>query len=226
MEKAIVIQVEYRKRRSFELKWINPHELRVRAPLGTSKKVIDQLIRDKDSWIQRSRKQILLRELEQVKNYLKSDTIQFMGEAVPFHWEKALHPFRFHMGEEAFVLTGEGASDEAQALIEQVYRDQAKRIFKTRVAVFAQQLGVHVNQVRVKSQKTRWGSCSSKGNLNFNWHAIIAPPEVVDYLVVHECCHLVQMNHSKEFWALVETLCPNYRKYRKWLKNHDTQILP
>lgn len=226
MEKELVIQVEYRKRRSFELKWINPHELRVRVPLGTSRKTIDQLIKDKEGWIQRSRKQMLLRDLEQVKNYLKSDIVRFMGAAVPIRWEKAPHPLRLHKGQDVFVLTGDGSSREAQALIEQVYRDQAKNIFNARVDYFAKQLGVKVNQIRVKSQKTRWGSCSSRGNLNFNWHAIIAPPEVIDYLVVHECCHLVHMNHSKEFWALVETLSPNYKENRKWLKNHNTQILP
>lgn len=226
MEKTIVIQVEYRKRRSFELKWINPHELRVRVPMGTSRKMIDQLIRDKEGWIQRSRKQMLLRESEQERNYLEVDAILFLGESIPFRWEKMAHPFRLHMGSDAFVLTGDGSPEEAQELIKQGYRDRARRIFEARVSFFANRLGVNVHAIRIKSQKTRWGSCSSKGNLNFNWHAIVAPPEVVDYLVVHECCHLVHMNHSKEFWMLVESICPNYREYRQWLKNHDTQILP
>ncbi len=208
------------------MKWINPHELRVRVPLGTSRKMIDQLIRDKEGWIQRSRKQILLRESEQERNYLEVDDIQFLGESVPFRWEKASHPFQLHMGSDAFVLTGDGSSEAAQALIEQAYRGRAKEIFEARVSFFAERLGVKVNQIRIKSQKTRWGSCSNKGNLNFNWHAIVAPEEVIDYLVVHECCHLVHMNHSKEFWDLVESICPNYRECRQWLKNHDTQILP
>ncbi|BES64226.1 M48 family metallopeptidase [Gottschalkiaceae bacterium SANA] len=226
MEKAITIQVEYRKRRSFELKWINPHELRVRVPLGTSRKTIDQLIQDKDDWINRSRKQMLIRESEQGKNYLEAEVIQYLGKARPFRWEKAQHPFQLHMGFEAVVLTGDGTPEEAQVLIEQTYRELAKEIFQARVSFFAERLGVSVNQIRVKSQKTRWGSCSSKGNLNFNWHAIVMPIEVVDYLVVHECCHLLQMNHSKEFWNLVESICPNYKEERKWLKNHHTQILP
>jgi hypothetical protein len=226
MKKTIAIQVEHRRRKSFELKWINPHELRIRVPHGTSRKMIDQLISDKEDWIQRSRKRILVREAQSEKSYLEANTIRFLGEAIPFRWEKEDHSFQLHMGPEAFVLAGSGSPEEARNLIEQEYRDRAKEIFETRVAVFVKRLGVNVNQIRVKSQKTRWGSCSSKGNLNFNWHVIVAPEEVIDYLVVHECCHLVQMNHSKEFWDLVESICPNYREYRQWLKNHDTQILP
>jgi hypothetical protein len=226
MEKTITVQVEYRNRRTFELKWMNPHELRVRVPLGTSRKTIDQLIHDKDTWIQRSRKRMMMRDSEQKSNYLEAEVIQYLGKWMPFRWEKAPHSFRLHMGPDAFVLMGDGSSEAAQAVIEQAYRGRAKEIFQARVSFFAERLGVGVNQIRVKSQKSRWGSCSSKGNLNFNWHAIVMPPEVVDYLVVHECCHLLQMNHSKDFWALVESLCPNYREYRKWLKDHDTQILP
>lgn len=225
-KKTIAIQIEYRRRKSFELKWINPHELRLLAPLGTSRKMIDQLIKDKEDWIYRSRKRIVERQQQGDKNYLNADAIQFLGKTVPFRFEKAAHPFQLHMEEDAFVLVGEGTAEEARAVIEVTYRDQARYIFQERVANFSQRLGVRVNQIRVKSQKTRWGSCSSKGNLNFNWHAIVAPPEVVDYLVVHECCHLVHMNHSKAFWTLVESFYPDYRECRKWLKNHDTQILP
>ena len=220
------IQVEYRKRRSFELKWMNPHELRVLVPLGTSRKTIDKLIQDKDDWIQRSRKRMMMRDSEQVNNYLEAETIQYLGKVIPFRWEKSPDFFQLRMRPEAILLIGDGSPAEAQALIEWGYRERAKGIFQARVKFFAECLGVKVNQIRVKSQKTRWGSCSSKGNLNFNWHAIVASPEVIDYLVVHECCHLVHMNHSKEFWNLVESICPNYRETRKWLKNHDTQILP
>ncbi len=224
--KAVAIQVEYGRRKSFELKWMNPHKLRVRVPVGTSRKQIDQLIQDKSDWIARSRQRMLDREVETVKNYLEADSVCYTGETIPFSWEEKEYPFKLYMSVEGFRLVGRGTPEEAQALVEASYRDRARQIFTARTAHYAKQLGVRVNQIRIKSQKTRWGSCSSKGNLNFNWHAIVAPPEVIDYLVIHECCHLVHMNHSKEFWALVESLCPDYRTYRRWLKNHDTQILP
>jgi len=226
MKKELVIQVEYRRRKSFELKWMNPYKLRVRVPVGTTRKMIDQLVQDKTDWIVRSRQRMMERENQLEKNYLQASTIQYTGESIPFRWEEKAHPFKLIMGPEEYVLVGRGTPQEAQQLVEASYRDRARMIFQARSAHVANRLGVEVNQIRIKSQKTRWGSCSSKGNLNFNWHAIVAPPEVIDYLVIHECCHLVHMNHSKAFWELVETLCPNYRVYREWLKSHDTQILP
>jgi hypothetical protein len=166
------------------------------------------------------------REALAEKDYLRADSILYLGEAMPLRWVKADHPLKFYMGAEGFVLRGMGTSDQAKALIEGAYRDRARTIFQKRAAQFAKALDVQPNQIRIKAQKTRWGSCSSKGNLNFNWHAIVAPPEVVDYLVVHEVCHLVHMNHSTAFWDLVASIRPNYREERDWLKKHDTQILP
>ena len=77
----------------------------------------------------------------------------------------------------------------------------------------------------VRNQKTRWGSCSSKGNLNFNCLLMLAPPEVLDYVVVHELCHRKQMNHSKAFWLEVEKVLPNYKEVRKWLKEEGSQMI-
>ncbi len=81
-----------------------------------------------------------------------------------------------------------------------------------------------VNQIRIKDQKTRWGSCSSKNNLNFSWRLIMAPERVLDYVVVHELCHLTHMNHGKEFWALVESVMPDYKDCKKWLRENEKSL--
>ena len=96
--------------------------------------------------------------------------------------------------------------------------DQALEIIPTRVEYFARIIGVTYGNITIRNQKTRWGSCSSKGNLNFNCLLMFAPPEVLDYVVVHELCHRKQMNHSKAFWAEVEKVFPDYKKSNKWLK--------
>ena len=78
-----------------------------------------------------------------------------------------------------------------------------------------------IKNIRIKNQKTRWGSCSSIGNLNFNWKLSMAPYEVIEYVVIHELCHRLEMNHSKKFWNHVEKLCPKYKTHSKWLsENH------
>jgi predicted metal-dependent hydrolase len=76
----------------------------------------------------------------------------------------------------------------------------------------------------IREQKTRWGSCSKKGNLNFNWKLIMSPPWVIDYVVIHEICHLRHLNHSKEYWALVEYYMPEYKSAREWLKKNGAKL--
>ena len=102
--------------------------------------------------------------------------------------------------------------------------DRALKYIPGRVAFFAEKVGVSYGRITIRNQKTRWGSCSSKGNLNFNCLLMLAPPEVLDYVVVHELCHRREMNHSKAFWAEVEKILPDYRTQVKWLKNEGRSL--
>ena len=102
-------------------------------------------------------------------------------------------------------------------------KKEAKNRLTARAAYFAPLVGVSFGRVAVRCQKTKWGSCSAKGNLNFNCLLLLAPPEVMDYVVVHELCHRLEMNHSARFWQNVERVLPDYRDCRKWLRqNGDT----
>jgi len=111
-----------------------------------------------------------------------------------------------------------------QRTLEKWYLGRAKKLFSERLELYTDKIGVKVNMVRLKNQKTRWGSCSQKGNLNFNWKLVMAPTHIVDYVVIHELCHLRQMNHSKEFWQLVGTYMPDYKECRKWLKENGLKL--
>lgn len=112
----------------------------------------------------------------------------------------------------------------AQKRLETIYRNGAKEYIPKRVSYFARMLSVSYGTITIRDQKTRWGSCSSKGNLSFNWRLILAPPQVLDYVVVHELCHRKEMNHSKRFWELVESIIPDYAAHRKWLKDNGNQL--
>lgn len=96
--------------------------------------------------------------------------------------------------------------------------ERAKRIFPERTAYSALRMGVDYGRITIREQKTRWGSCSSKGNLNFNWKLVLLAPELLDYVVVHELAHRREMNHSKNFWKIVEAELPDYRERRRRLK--------
>ena len=103
--------------------------------------------------------------------------------------------------------------------------DCAKEEIPQRVAYYAELLQVTYGKITIRKQHTRWGSCSSQGNLNFNCLLMLAPEEVQDYVVVHELCHRKHMNHSREFWALVESILPNYKVPRKWLKDNGRELI-
>jgi predicted metal-dependent hydrolase len=101
----------------------------------------------------------------------------------------------------------------------------AQKVIPQRVAAYASAVGVNYGRITIRNQHTRWGSCSGKGNLNFNCLLMLAPLEVVDYVVVHELCHRKEMNHSAAFWALVERVLPDYKVRRQWLKDNGSALI-
>ena len=107
--------------------------------------------------------------------------------------------------------------------IEQL-REQARKHVTDRVKYYAPVIGATYNKIAIRTQHTRWGSCSSKGNLNFNCLLALVPPDVLDYVVVHELCHRKELNHSARFWNEVEKVLPNYNVHRKWLKEYGASL--
>ena len=103
--------------------------------------------------------------------------------------------------------------------------DKAVEYIPKRVEFFASKVGVNYGRITIRNQKTRWGSCSGKGNLNFNCLLMLTPPEVIDYVIVHELCHRKEMNHSYRFWSEVERVLPDYKIRRKWLSEHGGVII-
>lgn len=98
--------------------------------------------------------------------------------------------------------------------------EKALRLIPERVSYYARRMNLTYGRITIREQKTRWGSCSSAGNLNFNWKLVLLPPELLDYVVVHELAHRREMNHSSAFWAVVEQEMPDYRERRKLLKTY------
>ena len=124
-------------------------------------------------------------------------------------------------------MRAEQAAETERLSMEEIRRlaDEAARDIPERVRHFAPVIGVQYGRITIRNQKSKWGSCSSKGNLNFNCLLMLAPPSVRDYVVVHELCHLVELNHSKRFWALVAKVLPEYRKEEQWLKTQGMLIM-
>ena len=117
--------------------------------------------------------------------------------------------------------SGPAITEEGIALL----TERARTIIPPRVAYYASLIGVDYNRVTIRHQKTKWGSCSGKKNLNFNCLLLLTPTEVMDSVIVHELCHLKHMNHSKEFWGEVEKIIPDYKTSYTWLKKHGGELI-
>ena len=125
-------------------------------------------------------------------------------------------------GKRALVLAREELPPDAE--LEAKCRKLAKEVLPAKAAAYAAQMGVNPAGVKVNGAKTRWGSCSSKGNLNFSWRVMLADEDAIDYVVVHELAHLLEMNHSPRFWAIVARHCPDYIDMRKRLRQFRNRL--
>lgn len=176
---------------------INPDlSVTVRAPMYAPQSDIERILREKEGWIQKHIEKI--REQEEKRKKMQGEKGEY-GELV-----------------ERDYLTNEEIKKLA---------DKALQHIPKRVSYFAKHIGVTYGKITIRNQKTRWGSCSSKGNLNFNCLLMLTPPEVIDYVIVHELCHRKEMNHLGAFWAEVEKVLPDYKEQVKWLKENGAQII-
>ncbi len=113
---------------------------------------------------------------------------------------------------------------EVAAVLDWWFRERAREALTARVGHYAALLGVRHARLTVRDTRTRWGSCSSRGGLNFSWRLILAPPPILDYVVLHEVAHLRELNHGPRFWAMLAEHCPEYRLHQGWLKEHGARL--
>jgi predicted metal-dependent hydrolase len=119
----------------------------------------------------------------------------------------------------------ESEQKNAEAIFRNWYRQQAAKIIGDRVTFFAAHYQIPVDTIRITSARTRWGSCSPKNKLSFSWRLVMTPPDVIDYVVIHELAHTIHHNHSKRFWSLVEKWMPDYKERRKQLRQYGREII-
>ncbi len=125
---------------------------------------------------------------------------------------------------EGWLVVGEAPDADVRAAIERWYRREARRLITESVEREAARLGFAFRAIAIRDQQTRWGSCSRRGTLSFNWRLAIAPSEVRAYVVIHELCHLRELNHSKAFWQLVATAMPSWQEHKRWLREYGGEL--
>lgn len=199
-------------RKSIAIVINNEGDVTVRAPRRMANSEIEAFVEKKKPWIRSKQEQIAaISEKHYPLTADEGDSIQYLGNSYVI--EKSDVENVTAVGNSLIVPKNYEISDVSAWL-----KAEANRIISERVERYAGIMGVMYNSVKMSEAKARWGSCSSKDNLNFAWRLIMAPIPIIDYVVVHELSHVTYKNHSPQFWARVKTVLPDYKERQDWLK--------
>lgn len=220
------VRLNFSRRKTVALH-IDRGELELRAPYKTSERFLREFLHSKDSWIRTTlHKQAHLAK-ERI-DYSYANAIPFMGLQVSLLRQPSSHATRWTLCNEGLRLELPDVDDaEATlALLADFYKAQAKfwLVKKTHATVERAALSDRLMGIQFRKTKTKWGHCTADGRIQYNWQIMMAPEPVIDYLVAHEVAHLEHLNHSPSFWALVETLEPDYARHKAWLRRHEHRL--
>lgn len=202
--------------------------LEVVTPRATSRSRVEQVLREKARWITTTLERVA-RETQAVAPppLVSGMWLPLAGKRVTLSVSTGAPAGRFRVrliGETLYLTVADTHQETLRAALEAWYRRHARTVFAERLALWNARYGFTYGRVAIKEQKSRWGSCSRKGNLNFNWRLVLAPAPVLDYVVIHELCHLKELNHSPRFWQLVALACPDHAMHRAWLRRHGREL--
>lgn len=226
--------IPYEERRSARYRRITlsifENGLRISAPSYVSAKQLQEVIVSKREWIL---KNWLARQTRQKTPAGFRDGEHFLYRGNTLQLKIIRYPHKmvrvFREGQVLRVylpqnLPEEDSSPHIKAALSAWYKAQARKVLSDKLEMHAKRMKVAFQMFRLKEQKTIWGSCSNKGNINLNWRIIMAPDAGMDYIIIHELAHLTHLNHSKEFWERVAEFMPEYKQWRKWFKEHGQDL--
>ena len=216
------IEVIRTKRKTISLQVSPEAKIILRAPIYAKDKDIQNLIKKHTAWILKQQKK---RQDYKAKSFANGEKFLYLGQKYKLIiiqenllnlYNKPLKKLNF---DNTFFLSSSLVKN-AKNLFINWYKEQAKTIITKRVDLYSKQMKLKYSSIKINSAKHRWASCSIKRNLNFSYRLIMAPLEVIDYVVVHELTHIKEMNHQKVFWDKVASIIPNYKIHKKWLKDN------
>jgi len=194
----------------------------VQTPYHTAKSEIDHLIEAKKSWLHKRLYEHRERKRGD-KSFIGGEAFLYLGDSYPLFVIDAggddVQTPPLALSERFFLLRRDHAS-EARRLFVEWYRDRALKHIRERVLHFSSALDSFPRGVRISNATCRWGSCSADNRLFFSWRLVMAPPQVIDYVVLHEFAHMHEKNHSRRFWNIMETVLPDYNHYKRWLREN------
>lgn len=220
----ISFDVIFKKRKTLEIAVMLPDIVKVTAPIGISNDRRIEIVKGKGSWIVKklySIKHINYKHLN--KEYVNGESFMYLGRnySLEIITDKSVKKPQVKLYRGKFTVTAKDKDENAiKNAMELWYREKAKEVIKERIKYYERFFDTKPRSIKIKEQKKRWGSCTYRNDLLFNWRCVMAKSTSLDYIIVHEMCHMVHKNHSKDFWTLVESILPDYKERKEWLKKY------
>lgn len=210
--------VVYSERKTLTITVERDRSVIVRAPHDTPAQKVHEIVEKKKLWLYEKTRHAQKYNLQPAaKEFVSGATIPYLGKN--YRLEVITEEFAGVLFESKFLISKSTVTNAPQ-LFKDWYLLRARKKLVPQIKFYAQRLGVSYNRILVSDIKYRWGSCTPKNSLNFNWRLIKAPMRVIEYVIVHELAHLLEPNHTEQFWSIVRAQLPDYLKAKEWLKEH------
>jgi len=221
-----ILKRSRKRKKTISLQIGGNSEVLVFAPYFTPKSEINRFVEEKQSWIDRTViRQFQLQNLRMEKTYATGDKLYYLGQAYPLEaYDEPLENEGITFWKERFFLNCPPNPAKQKAYLTAWYKKKALAYLSERVADYENLLKLKSCGLKINSATGRWGSCSSDNRLNFCFRLMMAPPRVIDYVIVHELMHIHQKNHSAVFWNLVGQAMPDYPRHKRWLREHQHEL--
>ena len=214
-----------KKRKSISIQ-VHEKIIIVRSTFWASKRDLKTFILNNQKWINKK----ILEQKSKIKkqyHFEHNETFSLMGRGFNLQLDKSLNNSPYILDNLIIASNNEATTKKFGTVKEQLeflFKDIAYNHLYERTQYYSKLIFVNPKQISIKNYKSRWGSCSSKGEIYYNWKIIMAPNRIIDYLVVHELCHMIHFNHSKQFWSKVQEYISDYKDRRLWLKNNSYKL--
>ena len=227
--KDIEFNVEFRNRKTMTISVEPSKNITVMAPVGTSEEEIKEAVKSKGAWI--VKKLFEFRNIERKRvnrEFVNGESFMYLGRnySLQIHVDEALQSnssvklFRGKFN----VYVKEKNDELVKTAMEAWYREKTEEQVRKRIKYYQKYFNKEPTAIRVKEQKKRWASCTSNNELLFNWRCVMAKSTALDYIIVHEMCHMYYMNHSQEFWSLVASIMADYEVRKEWLRDYGIRL--
>jgi predicted metal-dependent hydrolase len=219
--KTIRFEIKYKNRTSMSISIDLYGNIEVQAPKGISDERVIQALEEKWEWIQQKLNEMKDRTLgSKVKNYNHGENFLYLGKEYPIQisQDPAIEQDYAVFAEEMLhIFVKQLEEEKIRQALRRFYYQQCKMLVERSIKYYQSNFKSKPRSIRITDNKTNWGTCDSKQQLTFNWKLAMAPQQVIDYVVVHEMCHMVHLNHDRSFWRLVGKIIPDYKQQEDWL---------